>query len=93
MHAERVVVAGVVVVVAVAAVVGITDAVWTFWSRLFRHLLLIEAVLVIPSGGCPRAWAAVVRVITPPIILRLGRVLFYCLSSSCPTVAPIFIRE
>jgi hypothetical protein len=66
MHPERVVVAGVVVIVTFAVVVGITDAIWTFRSQLFRHLLPIEEVLVVPSGGCPRAWAAVVGVITPP---------------------------
>jgi hypothetical protein len=72
---KRVVVDGVAVVVAIAAIIGITTSVGTFGSWLFRDLLPIVEVAIIPPSGCPRAWVAVVGVVAPSIVLRLGRLL------------------
>jgi hypothetical protein len=64
MHPERVIIAR-VVVVAVAAVIGITASVRTFGSLLLVHLFPKVEVGVLPSSGCPRARVAVVGVVTP----------------------------
>jgi hypothetical protein len=69
MHPERVDitrVSAVVVAVVVAIVVG------AFGSLLLGHLFPIVEVIVLPSGGCPRARATVIRIITPPIVFRSG---------------------
>jgi hypothetical protein len=66
MHPEWVDITRVVAVIAVAVVVRISTVVWTFGSLLFRCLLPIEEVIVIPFGGYPRAQAAVIGVVTPP---------------------------
>jgi hypothetical protein len=70
LHPEWVVIAGVDAVVAIAAIVVIIATVWTFGSRLFRYLLLIKEVIVIPPGGCPRARVADVEVMTLDVVLR-----------------------
>jgi hypothetical protein len=53
MHPERVVIAKIVDVVAVAAVIGITAAVGTFGSLLLGHVFPIVEVIVLPFGGHP----------------------------------------
>jgi hypothetical protein len=60
--------------VVVAALVAIvTVAVGTFGSPLFGLLIPNVEVVIISSGGCPRAQATIVGVVATPIILRLGR--------------------
>jgi hypothetical protein len=68
-----VVIARVFAVVTVATIIGITAAVRTFGSLVLGHLFPIVEVIVLPSGGRPRAWATVIGVVTPPIIFWLGR--------------------
>jgi hypothetical protein len=79
MHPERVVIARVSVVIAaviaitifVAAVV-IAAAVGTFRSLLFGHHVPNVKIIIIASGGRPRARAMIVGVVAIPIGLRLG---------------------
>jgi hypothetical protein len=70
MHPERVVitrvstvvVATIVVIVVVAAVVAtvvVASAVGAVGSLLLGHLFPIIQVIVIPTGGCPRAQATI----------------------------------
>jgi hypothetical protein len=73
MHSERVVIARVVVVVAIATAIGITAAVRTFGSLLLEYLFPIVEVIVLPSDGRPRAWAMTIGVVTLPLIFWLGR--------------------
>jgi hypothetical protein len=83
MQSEWVIIAIVSPVVAtvVAAVVGTTivvativaAAVGAFGSLLLGHLIPNVEVVIISSGGRPRAWAMIVGVVATPIILRLGR--------------------
>jgi hypothetical protein len=72
MHLERVDIARVVAVVTIAAVAGIFATVRTSGSLLFGHFFPIKEIVVVPPGGCPRAWVAVVRVVMPPVIFWLG---------------------
>jgi fucose permease len=88
MHPERVVIARVsaVVAVVVVAVVAITvviaavvatavvaATVGAFGSLLLGHLFPNVKIVIISSGGRPRARATIVGVVTIPIVLRLGR--------------------
>jgi hypothetical protein len=71
MHPARVDIARVVAVVStvvVAAVIGVTAAVRAFGSHLFGHLFPIVEVIVLASGGCPRAQAKVIGIVTPHVI-------------------------
>jgi hypothetical protein len=70
MHPDRVHIAG---VIAVTVVVGISAIVRTYGSLLLGDLFLIEEVVVLPSGGRLQAQAAVIGVVTPPVIFWLGR--------------------
>jgi hypothetical protein len=82
MQSERVVIAIVPTVVAtiviaivtttivVAAVV--TAAVGAFGSLLLGYLIPNVKIVIISSGGRPRARATIVGVVATPIILRLG---------------------
>jgi hypothetical protein len=76
MHPERVVIARVSVVVAiitVAVVVAVAAAVGAFGSLLLGHLFPIVQIIVISSGGRPRARATIIRIVATPIVFRLGR--------------------
>jgi hypothetical protein len=57
----------VVVVAVVAAAVG------AFGSPLLGLLILDVKIVIISSGGRPRARAAIVGVVATPVDLRLGR--------------------
>jgi hypothetical protein len=78
MQSEWVVIAIVstVVVTVVAAIVATTIvvavAVGAFGSLLLGHLIPNVEVVIISSGGRPRARATIVGVVATPIILRLG---------------------
>jgi hypothetical protein len=79
MHPERVViarvssiVAAVVAITIVIATVVVAATVGAFRSLLLGHLLPDVKIVIICSGGHPRAWATIVRVIATPIVLRLG---------------------
>jgi hypothetical protein len=76
MHPERVVITRVSVVVAiitVAVVVAVAAAVGAFGSLLLGHLFPIVQIIVISSGGRPRARATIIRIVATPIVFRLGR--------------------
>jgi hypothetical protein len=83
MQSEGVIIAIVstVVTTVVAAVVATTivvaaavaTAVRAFGSLLLGHLIPNVEVVIISSGGSPRARATIVGVVATPIILRLGR--------------------
>jgi hypothetical protein len=70
MHPERVVIARVSVVVtaivAIVIVVAVAAAVGAFGSLLLGHLFPNIQIIIISSGGRPRAWATVTRIVTPP---------------------------
>jgi hypothetical protein len=79
MHPERVVIARVSAVV--AAVVSITfvvtavvvaAAIGAFGSLLLGHLFPNVKIVIISSGGRPRARATIVGVVAIPIVLRLA---------------------
>jgi hypothetical protein len=79
MHPERVVIARVSAVV--AAVVAITvvvtavvvaAAIGAFGSLLLGHLFPNVKIVIISSGGRPRARATIVGVVAIPIVLRLA---------------------
>jgi hypothetical protein len=65
------VVATSIIVAALVAIV--TVAVGAFGSPLFGLLIPNVEVVIISSGGRPRARATIVGVVSTPIILRLGR--------------------
>jgi hypothetical protein len=80
MHPERVViprvstvVAAVVAITIVVAAVVVAAAVGAFGSLLLGHLFPNVQIIIISSGGSPRARAMIVGVIATPIIFRLGR--------------------
>jgi hypothetical protein len=76
MHPERVVIARVSTVVAifiVVAAVVVAAAVGAFGSLLLGHLFPNVQIIIISSGGRPRARATIVGVVAIPIVLRLGR--------------------
>jgi hypothetical protein len=66
------VVAAVVATTIVVAVV-VAAAVGAFGSLLLGHLITNVEVVIISSGGLPRARATIVGVVATPIILRIGR--------------------
>jgi hypothetical protein len=63
MHPKRVVIARVSVVVVASVVVAAT--VGAFGSLLLGHLFPIIQVIVISSGGRPRARATIIGIFTP----------------------------
>jgi hypothetical protein len=80
MHPERVVVTrvsavvtAVVTITIVVAAVIVATAVGAFGSFLLGHLFPNVKIVIISSGGRPRARATIVGVIAIPIVLRLGR--------------------
>jgi hypothetical protein len=74
MHPERVDIArvSVVVVATVAVAAGVTTTVRAFGSLLLGCLFPIVEVIVLPSGGRPRARATVIRIVTAPVDFWLG---------------------
>jgi hypothetical protein len=66
-------VAATTIVDAVVVTAAIAAAVRAFGSLLLGHLIPNVEVIIISSGGRPRAWATIVGVVATPIILRLGR--------------------
>jgi hypothetical protein len=75
MHPKRVVIArvtAVIVAAVVVTVVGVTATVRAFESLLLGNLFPIVQVIILPSGGRPRARATVIGVVTPPVIFWLG---------------------
>jgi hypothetical protein len=76
MHPERVVIArvsAVVTITVVVAAVVVAAAVGAFGSLLLGNLFPNVKIVIISSGGRPRAQATIVRVVAIPIVLRLGR--------------------
>jgi hypothetical protein len=80
MHPERVVIArvssvvvAVVSITIVIAVVVVAGAIGSFGSLLLGHLFSNVQIIIISSGGRPRARATIVIVVAIPIVLRLGR--------------------
>jgi hypothetical protein len=57
-------------VIAIVTTVVVAAAVWAFRSLLLGDLFPIIQIIVIPTSGCPRAWA---MICLSPIVLRLGR--------------------
>jgi hypothetical protein len=96
MHPERVVIARVsVIVTAVVAIVTaivVAAAVGAFGSLLLGHLFPIIQVIIIPTGGRPRAQAMIIGIVTPPIVFGLGRHLLVILPLHASD-APTFERE
>jgi hypothetical protein len=79
MHPERVViarvssvVAAVVAITIVIAAIVIAATVGAFRSLLLEHLFPNVKIIIISSGGRPRAQATIVGVVAIPIVLRLG---------------------
>jgi hypothetical protein len=79
MHPERVVIArvsaivtAVVTIFIVVVTVAVAAAVGAFKSFLPGHLLPNVQIIIIYSGGRPRARATTVGVVAIPIVLRLG---------------------
>jgi hypothetical protein len=79
MHPERVVIARVfaivatVVTITVVVTAVVATAVGAFGSLLLGHLIPNVMIVIISSGGLPRARATIVGVVAIPIVLRLGR--------------------
>jgi hypothetical protein len=78
MHPERVVIAKVSAIVVTVVTIIVVDvvvaaAVGAFGSLILGHLFPIVQIIVISSGGRPRARATIIRIVTPPIVPRLGR--------------------
>jgi hypothetical protein len=78
MHPERVVIARVSSVVAAVVAITIVIAaavvaatVGAFQSLLLGHLFPNVKIVIISSGGHPRARATIVGVVAIPIVLRL----------------------
>jgi hypothetical protein len=63
MHPERVIIT---MVSAVVATVVVAAAVGVFGSLLLGHLFPIIQIIIISSGGRPRARATIVGIVTPP---------------------------
>jgi hypothetical protein len=70
----------------------VTAAVRAFGSLLLGHLIPNVEVIIISSGGRPRARATIVGVVATPIILWLGRHLLVVFPLSCLGCAPTFER-
>jgi hypothetical protein len=77
MHPERVVIArvftAVVTMIIVITAVIVAAAVGAFGSLRLGHLFSNVQIIIISSGGRPRARATIVIVVAIPIVLRLGR--------------------
>jgi hypothetical protein len=75
MHPERVVITRVsdVVAAVVAIIIIVAAVVGAFGSLLLGHLFPNVQIIIISSGGRPRAQATIVRVVAIPIVFRLGR--------------------
>jgi hypothetical protein len=80
MHPERVVVArvsavftAVVTIIVVITAIVVSTAVGAFESLLLGHLFSIVQIIVVPTGGRPRAWATIVEIVATPIVFGLGR--------------------
>jgi hypothetical protein len=76
MQPERVVIARVSAVIATAVattIVVVAAAVGAFRSLLLGHLIPNVKIVIISSGGCPRARATIIGVVATPIVFRLGR--------------------
>jgi hypothetical protein len=80
MHPERVVFAKVsavvttfVAIITVVATVVVAAAVGAFGSLLLGHLFLIVQIIIFPSSSHLQARATFIRIVTIPIVLRLGR--------------------
>jgi hypothetical protein len=80
MHPKRVIIdrvsaiiAAVVAITIVIATVIVAAAVGAFESLLLGHLFPSVKIVIISSGGHPRARATIVGVITIPIVIRFGR--------------------
>jgi hypothetical protein len=75
MQPERVLIARVSAVIAavVATTIVVTAVVGAFGSLLLGLLIPNVKIVIISSGGRPRARAAIFGVITTPIVLMLGR--------------------
>jgi hypothetical protein len=87
MNPERVVVArvsavvtAVVAIIIVIAAVVVAAAIGAFGSLLLGHLFPNVQIIIISSGGRPRARATIVRVVATPIVFRLGQHLLVVLS-------------
>jgi hypothetical protein len=65
----------VVVTAVIAAVVAavVAAAIGAFGGLLLGHLISNVKIVIISSGGHPRARATVAGVVATPIVLRLGR--------------------
>jgi hypothetical protein len=75
MRPERVVIArisAVIAIIIVVAVVAVAAAFGAFGSLLLGHLFLNVQIIIISSGGRPRARATIVGVVAIPIFFRLG---------------------
>jgi hypothetical protein len=74
MHPERVItrVSAVVAITIVIAAIVIAAAVGAFGSLLLGHLFPNVKIVIFSSGGHPQARATIVRVVSIPIVLRLG---------------------
>jgi hypothetical protein len=73
MQSEWVIITIVSTVVATTIVVAAIAAVGAFGSLLLGHLIPNVEVVIISSGGRPRARATIVGVVATPTIFRLGR--------------------
>jgi hypothetical protein len=84
MHPERVVIAKVaavaaavvtiiIVIAAIIVAIIVATAIGVFGSLLLGHLFPNVQIVIISSGGHPRARAAIVGVVAIPIVLRLGQ--------------------
>jgi hypothetical protein len=70
--ATNIVVAAIVAATIAAASI-VAAAIGAFGSILLGHLIPNVKMVIISSGGRPRARATIVRVVATPIVLRLGR--------------------
>jgi hypothetical protein len=71
--AITIVVAAIVAITIVVAAVVVAATVGAFGSLLLGHLFPNVKIVIISSGGRPRARATIVGVVAIPIVLRLGR--------------------
>jgi hypothetical protein len=82
----------VVAVVATVVATAVAAAVRAFGGPLIGLLIPNVEVVIISSGGRPRARATIVGVVATPIILRLRATPPCSLSASCLGCAPTFER-
>jgi hypothetical protein len=62
-----------VVATVVSTTIVVAAAVGVFRSLLLGYLIPNVNIIIISSGGHPRARATIVGVVATPIVLRLGR--------------------